>query len=283
MTPRRPVLRWHGGKWLLAPWIIDQMPPHRTYTEAFGGAASVLLRKPRVYCEVYNDLDGEVVNLFRVLQRPPDAARLRELLLVIPFAREEYRKAFERTDDPVERARRLLVRSFMGFGSNSHNVRRRSGFRSNSERSGTVAAHDWAAYPGALDLVVARFRGVVIENRPAELVLREHDRPGTLHYVDPPYPVSTRGDGKEDYAFEMTDDDHRALAGVLRGLRGMVLLSGYPCALYDEELYPDWARIEREHLVDGARRRREVLWMNAALRTQAPDLFRVDIEKGGPS
>src|SRR5690606_19105648 len=118
--PRRPVLRWHGGKWLLAPWIIEHFPAHRVYVEPFGGAGSVLMRKPRTYAEIWNDLDGEVVNIFRVL-RSPDANRLVDALRLTPFSRQEFTGAYEPSSDPVERARRLVIRSFMGFGSNGHN------------------------------------------------------------------------------------------------------------------------------------------------------------------
>ena len=109
MTPTRPVLRWHGGKWVLAPWIIEHFPPHRTYTEVFGGAASVLIRKPRAHAEVYNDLDGEVVNLFRVLQSDEQSARLTKLLYLTPFARAEFDMCYEPTEDTVERARRPVT------------------------------------------------------------------------------------------------------------------------------------------------------------------------------
>src|SRR3954466_7106373 len=98
---RRPVLRWHGGKWKLAPWIISHFPPHRIYVEPFGGAASVLLRKTPAFSEIYNDLDGEAVNLFQVLRRPADAGRLIELLELTPFARAEFEDSYAECEDPV--------------------------------------------------------------------------------------------------------------------------------------------------------------------------------------
>lgn len=258
MAPLRPVLRWHGGKWTLAPWIIEHMPKHRVYVEPFGGAASVLLRKPRAYAEVYNDLDDEVVNLFRVL-RGPSADALIQALRLTPFASTEFIDAYRYVEDEVERARRLVVRSFMGFGSNA--THRRSGFRSKSNRSGTAPARDWHNYPEHLGRIIERLRGVTILNRPAIEVMAGHDAPETLHYVDPPYVFSTRTDDADDYAHELSDDQHRELLAFLGTLRGRVILSGYASPLYDSALSA-WHRVEREHLADGARKRVEVLWMN---------------------
>ena len=278
--PRRPVLRYHGGKWRLAPWVIEHLPPHRVYVEPFGGAASVLMRKERSYAEIYNDLDGEVVNVFEVLRDRAGADELSELLWLTPYARDEFENAYEydAESSAVERARRTVVKSFMGFGSAAiHDtvpvgMRTRAsrwapptGFRSNSARSGTTSAHDWAGYPHHLRRFCERLRGVVIENRAALEVIAQHDGPDTLHYVDPPYPISsrcesaaTRGKG---YAHELTDDEHTTLAETVRSVAGMVVVSGYPCELYDE-LYPDWKRLERGHMADGASPRTEVLWIS---------------------
>jgi DNA adenine methylase len=269
--PTRPVLRWHGGKWLLAPWIISHLPTHRVYVEPFGGAGSVLMRKDRSYAEVWNDLDGDVVNLFRVL-RSPDAERLVSELRLTPFARDEFAQSYEATDDPVERARRLCLRSFMGFGSNWHV--RKTGFRANSNRSGTTPAQDWVNYPDALVAVIERLAGVVIENRDAKQVMAAHDGPDTLHYVDPPYLPETRDKGG-DYAHELTAEEHESLLVFLRGLRGMVVLSGYPSAIYDDALH-DWRRVERSALADGASPRTEVLWLNRAA-TSALDAVRMPL------
>lgn len=269
MKPTRPVLRWHGGKWLLAPWIIEHFPPHRVYVEPFGGAASVLLRKRRSYAEVYNDLDDDVVNLFRVI-RSPDAERLVRAVQETPFARTEFLGAYEVADDPVEAARRLIVRSFMGFGSDGFNRDVKTGFRSNSNRSGSTPAKDWSGYPDALAAIIERMRGVVIENRPAVEVMRQQDSPDALHYVDPPYLPETRsaksrkgGGAYHAYRHEMTVEDHAALLAVLNDLAGMVVLSGYPSPLYDTAL-TGWTRVERAALADGARARVEVLWLNPA-------------------
>lgn len=255
--PRRPILRYHGGKWLLAEWIISHFPPHRVYVEPFGGAASVLLQEPRTYAEIYNDLDGEIVNLFRVVR--DSGEELRRMLDLTPFARDEFKLSYQISENPIEQARRTVIRSFMGFGSNSHN--KLTGFRSNSNRSGTTPAHDWRNYPREMSALIDRLRGVCIENRNAAEVIQAHDGLQTLHYVDPPYVLETRDKGG-DYRHEMTNADHQRLAEVLHSVKGMVVLSGYPCDLYDRELYPNWKRIQRSSLADGARERVEVLWLN---------------------
>lgn len=278
--PSRPLLRWHGGKWLLAPWIIEHFPPHRVYVEPFGGAASVLLRKPKAYGEVYNDLDDDVVNLFRVI-RSEKAGELARAVRDTPFSRSEFFAAYEETEDPVEQARRLIIRSFMGFGSDGFNRDVKTGFRANSNRSGSTPARDWAGYPEALATLIERVRGIVIENRPAIEVMLQHDSPETLHYVDPPYLPETRsaksrkgGAQYHAYRHELTSDDHVALLDALTGLSGMVVLSGYPAPLYDTKLR-GWERFERSALADGARARIEVLWLNpaAAAKVKSPSLF----------
>ncbi len=278
--PTRPLLRWHGGKWLLAPWIIDHFPSHRVYVEPYGGAASVLMRKQRSYAEVYNDLDDGVVNLMALL-RNGHGENLANKLRMTPFARAEFEMAYMPTDDVFESARRLIVRSFMGFGSDSHNPNVRTGFRAASNRSGTTPAHDWANYPDALLRIAERMSGVVVERRPAMEIMAQHDGPETLHYVDPPYLPETRstksrksGERYHAYQHEMNVEDHRAMLTGLRALTGMVVLSGYPSALYDDAL-TGWRRVERRALADGARERTEVLWLNPAVieRTSAGPLF----------
>lgn len=259
----RPALRYHGGKFRLAPWILQCLPPHRVYVEPFGGGASVLLRKARCHAEIYNDLDGDIVNLFAQLR--DRGAELLEAIRLTPFAREEFAGAYEPSTDRLERARRTVIRSFMGFGSAGASGQA-TGFRANSNRSGTTPAHDWVNLPAALAAVVERLIGVVIENRDAMACMLSHDSPTTLHYVDPPYVHATRNvrSRAPAYRHELTDQQHRDLAAGLHRLTGMVVVSGYPCELYDCELFATWERFERSAHADGARDRTEVLWLNPA-------------------
>lgn len=255
---------------MLAPWLISFFPVHRVYTEAFGGGGAVLMRKPRAYSEVYNDRWDTVVNVFQVLRNDEAAAELARRIALTPYARREFEGTYRQdlqSLDTIDRARLTILRSLAGFGSASVNPDHATGFRANSMRSGTTPAHDWHNYPNHVPAFTARLSGVVIENREAIDVIRQHDSPQTLHYVDPPYPQSTRGFRRRNaaYSHEMSDDDHRALAGTLRQVQGMTALSGYACDLYDKELYPDWTRYERQHMADGARPRTEVLWVNTAL------------------
>jgi DNA adenine methylase len=280
MTPPRPILRWHGGKWLLAPWIISHFPEHRVYVEPYGGAWSVGFRKQRTYAEVWNDLDGELVNLFQVLRCPRRKAQLVAQIELTPFARAEFEAAYRPARGSVERARRLIVRSFMGHGSDGASGVYRTGFRANSNRSGSTPAIDWCNLPASIAIAAERLRGVVIESRPALQVMAAHDGPDTLHFVDPPYLIETRAranrrpDNGGVYRHELSDDDHRELLTFLRGLRGFVVLSGYPSELYDQAL-DGWTVVDRAALADGALPRVERLWINPACATAmpAPSLF----------
>lgn len=266
-APTRPILRWHGGKWLLAPWIISNLPPHRIYCEPFAGAASVLMRKPRSYGEVINDLDGEVINFYQVLRDKEKAEALCRALQLTPYSREEFELSYRSTSCAVERARRTVVRASMGIGTYAQI--KKTGFRATPGKgvNSPNTCNEFVNYPASLSMFHARLQGVVIENRDALEVIAQQDSPQTLFYVDPPYVFETRDSGT-DYAHEMTDEEHRRLAESLRSVKGMVVLSGYPCPLYDEELYPDWHRVEREALADGARKRTEVLWINPAAMAQ---------------
>ena len=263
--PGRPILRYHGGKWLLAPWIISLMPPHRTYVEPFGGGASVLMRKPRSYAEIYNDKWDTAVNVFRVLRDEDKAAKLQRLLELTPFARSEFDATSESESvDDIEMARQTIFRSFAGFGSAAANAEFSTGFRASVTRSGTTPAQDWEHYPAQIQNFVERLRGVTIENKDALSLMPQHDGPDTLFFVDPPYVHSTRNMRRRNssYVHEMSDEDHRRLAGVLHGLSGMVMLSGYVCDLY-RELYGDWEMVQVEAMADGARPRTECVWINA--------------------
>lgn len=263
----KPVLRYHGGKWRLASWIISHFPAHRVYVEPFGGAASVLMQQPRSYAEVYNDLDGEIVNVFRVLQCPEKRARLCEMLHFTPYARAEFMLAWEPTDDPVEAARRVIIRAQMGFGS-AGATRGTTGFRANARTKNryTNEVSDWLKYQEALPACIDRLRHVQLENKPAIDVIGINDADDTLFYVDPPYVKDTRVMRGTYYRHEMTNEEHAELLDRLNQVKGMVILNGYPSELYDTALrgWMKFTKDSRASTYRGTGLRTEVIWINPA-------------------
>lgn len=271
-APTRPALRYHGAKWRAASWIVACLPvEHDVYIEPFGGSAAVLLNKTRSTIEVYNDLDGEVVNFFRMLrERPDDLVRA---LHWTPFAHAEKKLSHEPTDDPLEAARRFYVRSYLTISGptaqwNSGWRRQKKLSRGRNGRSNMKPAATSFMELEHLYQVAERLRGVIIEQENALDLIRRYDHARAAFYVDPPYVAETRKRWKASaYKHEMTDTQHRELAAVLQACTGMVILSGYDGDLY-RELFPDWHRLDREFRTNGntAGTATESLWLNDAAR-----------------
>lgn len=259
LSPKRAVLKYHGGKWMLAPWIISFFPGHKTYVEPYAGGAGVLMRKKPSPQEVYNDLDAEVVNVFRVLQDPESAKELERLLRNTPHARAEYDLSFEPCACPVESARRAIIRAFMGHGTGSMTANTKHGFRVVKEFN-TSPGKIWSAYHESVLSFTQRLKSVTLECLPALEVIKKYDSPGTLFYVDPPYVRETRNYHGDAYRYEMTDDEHEELARALFECKGFVIVSGYDCELY-QELYGSLDRKEMPSKSSGGWRT-ESLWLS---------------------
>jgi DNA adenine methylase len=262
-------IAWYGGKAYYAEWLIERFPDHRAYVEPFGGAANVLLRKPRSEVEIYNDIDDRVVNLFRVIRDPEQFERLRLLLDLTPYAREEFAALLDLppTDEPVEKARRFFAvcrqaRGGIGMSKLTKNA------WATSKRTRREMAEPVSKYLSAIDGledVAARFRTVMIESRPAIELIQRYDGDDTFFYLDPPYMPETRhGNKAATYAHEMTPDDHAALLDTLLQIKGKAMLSGYAAPLYEEKLN-GWRREElktKAHMSNSGEERVEVIWFN---------------------
>jgi DNA adenine methylase len=268
--PWRSAFNYYGGKYRLVEWITGHFPPHDLYVEPYGGAASVLLGKAPVPHEIYNDLNSDVVNLFRVMRDPPRLAELVRLLEFTPYSREEFRSAFgARPADPVEAARLFLIRAEMSIGKNP-TFKAYSGFdvRSSTTKGFMSGPRRWANVAGNLGFVARRLASVVIENSPALDIIERYDRPGALFYCDPPYVQSTKAKADGYRGYEMTDGDHAALAAALKPIKGAAVVSGYRCDLYDG-LYAGWRRLDHGSVAQTGKRRVESLWLSPGIKTPA--------------
>lgn len=250
------IINYPGAKWGMAKQIVNLMPKHRSYLEPYFGSGAVLFNKQPSAIETVNDLDGDVVNFFRVLKEQSD--ELVELISLTPYARDVFDDAHKRRGvTPLERAYEFVIRSRMGHGFKTYE---KTGFKIDvyaRERSYCVDV--WNKTPLLLRQGALRLKDVQIENRPALELIRKFNHDNVLIYVDPPYLLETRG-GKQ-YKFEMNEQDHIDLLDTLRNHKGYVILSGYPSEMYDIEL-KDWQRITRKSYNQNADARTEVLWCN---------------------
>ena len=264
---RLKAFAYYGGKTAHLDFLFSHLPEDaKHYCEPFAGSATVLLNRRPAKVETLSDLDGDIVDFFRVLRDEGKAKKLRHMLKNTPYSRAEYLGSVERTGDIVEDSRRFFVRMGQGFLPKNANPTTWRVATATDNKVGT-----WnetvAKLTDAMEAIRKRLLRVQLENRPALDVIRIHDSPDTLFYLDPPYVFSSRAKGGSGgYSSEMTDDDHRKLAEALRGVEGRVALSGWESELYDE-LYEGW-RVEHSEAVyvkssiTEKRRQRETLWLN---------------------
>ena len=267
-TEKRKLIAfgWYGGKFSHLDRLLPFLPPCHHYCEPFAGSAAVLLNRSPSPVETYNDLDGEVVNLFRVLRNQKD--RLVEVIGLTPFSREEFALActLDPNLEPLERARRFYVRARQvrtGLAQKA-SVGRWANCKNTSRAGMSGVISRWLGAIEALPEIADRLLRAQIENRPAVDVIQLYDSPSTLFYCDPPYIHDTRGDSSA-YGNEMTDDHHRELATALDSAKGMVAISNYDCPLMDELYKPSkWRKLVGQkrtiHSTKGMRV--ECLWTN---------------------
>ncbi len=251
------------------------LPETTHYCEPFGGSAAVLLNKKPTLVETYNDLDGEVVNFFKVL-RDNQEELIRRIGLT-PFSREEFEFACINSSsvtDEIERARLFFIKARQvrtGLAQKASEGRWANCLlTSRSGMSGAVSR--WLGSVDGLSEIAQRLLRVQIENRPAIEVIQRYDSSETLFYCDPPYPHEARTDSNA-YKYEMTDQEHELLAETLHKVKGKVAISGYECALMNE-LYGDWQCIigPLKKINSSKAKRREALWINYQLATTQPIL-----------
>ncbi|MDQ2905672.1 MAG: DNA adenine methylase [Chloroflexota bacterium] len=276
---------WYGGKGALAPFLVSLLPLHQVYCEVFGGSGALLFAKEPSDLEVFNDLDSGVVNFFRVLRNPQQAAELQRLLTLTPYAREEYYDCliqWEEAPDPVEKARQWYVGVMQSMNSSIRNT----GW-STTKAPGSNPARAWVNTIASLTTYADRLAHVEIDHRDFEAVIHTYDSPVTCFYLDPPYLAETRRKGR-CYHQEMGREDHERLLSCILQVQGMVILSGYAHPLYQEaEALASWESIKLNTRCSSAVRahaaqhevspevwtRTECIWMNPACVQHQRSLF----------
>ncbi|WP_273449443.1 DNA adenine methylase [Streptococcus ferus] len=258
----KTLLRYPGSKWNLAKRIVGLLPEHKSYLEPFFGSGAVLFNKPASPIETVNDLNEDVVNLFRVIQYEPEA--LQEKLLFTPYSRKLYDQAWQFCpESPVDKALQFIIKSTMSHG---FRVTEKSGWKRDViGRERAYTTKQWTELPDVIQEVALRLKQVQIESRPALELIKEFNYSDVCMYIDPPYVLSTRS--RKQYSHEMTDQDHAELLDVLKQSKANILLSGYDSQLYNDKL-SNWERLEFAATAEHGLPRTEVLWTNFSTEKQ---------------
>lgn len=243
----------------MVDWITPYIPRLEHYIEPFFGGGAVFFALPRrPIHSVLNDLDGEVVNLFRMMRN--HGQELAEKIAATPWSREEYERSFEVAHDDMERARKFMVMLWQSHNAAGPIRRNAKGWKNQAASAMFVPLpRTWRTVPQRILDCMAMLCDAEIENKPAVEVIKRHNSPNAVIYADPPYPMSTRS-GRL-YVQEMTDEQHVELIGALNDHAGPVILSGYDCELYNSRL-AHWSRKEKQVLAEKGQKRIEVLWLN---------------------
>lgn len=248
------LLKYPGSKWKISDWIICHFPKHKVYLEPFFGSGACFFNKAPCYTETINDINGDIVNLFKVCREFPE--ELSRQLMLTPFARDEFVACYERTDDPIEQARRTLVRYHQSFGTT--NSCKRS-WRNVQTYGGPRTATMWNNLPEIIYDVALRLKDAQIENTDALELIRRYNHPQTLIYIDPPYLAELRK--RYMYQNEMDDSAHVKLLDCIKQSDSMIIISGYDNELYNKEL-DGWFTDTVNAQAQFGKSRKEKIWMN---------------------
>ena len=257
MSRLRSPIKWYGGKGKMVAKIMPILTaiPHTRYVEPFGGGASILMAKPPVDVETYNDLDSALYDFFTVLADPDLFPQFVRRVRLLPYSRQLYdhaRATWRDEPDKIKRAALWFVVARMSFGGRFESGWGTAVTASYRNRAGQVSL--WQTALNNLPRVHKRLQRVQIENTDFMRVLERYDTPETLFYCDPPYVKDTRSAG--GYTHEMDNGQHEALVDALLNVKGYAVLSGYAHPIYDVLSDSGWQRTDWQTACHAAGRTR---------------------------
>lgn len=281
MTKLKTLTPYYGGKFnKIGKFIAEILPKHRHYVETCGGMAGVLMIKEPSFCEVYNDIDNNLVTLFEVVRDPEACKKLTELLHLTPYSREEWRRcqrSFRTETDKIEKARKVYVTLSMGFLGSLGN----KSFSYGGTKYESSPARTFFNGLKSLPVIQNRIKNIIIENQDCLVIAKKWDSKDTLFYWDNPYLKATRKTFN-DYANEMTDVQHQNSLDFITQCKAKVIMSGYNHSMYVDALENgNFHRIDLDTFSRGAMsngkgldaKRTECLWVNYKTKDFSNPLF----------